>query len=175
MELQYVFDANHVIDSYKSFWRKANEGEADDTDADIWSNRDFVYNQLVSLTGVTLIAETLDVSVDVGDRDVFDCSLHLLEGYKRCVESNGMITLPVYVVTTMCETLDFEDGEAFLDKIRTVRNACFDMAEVVLARVPDTSLRYDLAVALMSLDLDSYINQTDRVLSDGKDMSAEQS
>lgn len=135
------------------------ERPADDVDPDVWSNRDFVYDQLVSLTGVSLVAEVLDTSLDNGDKAMFDQSLQLLEGYRRCVEANGLVTLPAYVVTTMCETLGFGDGEASFDKMRMVRHACFDMTEVMLTRIPDTDLRYDLAVALMSLDLDGYFDR----------------
>lgn len=159
-ELQYLFDAHHVADAYRSFWRKARGEEPDEPNPGIWGDRDFAYGQLVSLTGATLVADPLDDSIESGDREQFDMALGILDAYAACVRANGLAALPAHVVTSMAEGLGFGDaameGEAAFEKAHRLRAACLDMAGVALARIPDLSLRRTLATQLVAIDMDAY-------------------
>lgn len=159
-ELQYLFDAHHVADAYRSFWRKARGEEPDEPNPGIWGDRDFVYGQLVSLTGTALVSDPLDDSIESGDREQLDTALDILDAYAACVRANGLTALPAHVVTSMAEGLDFGDasteGEVAFEKAHRLRAACLDMAGVTLARIPDLSLRRTLATQLVAIDMDAY-------------------
>ena len=163
-ERLYVFDASHIIRSYRLLWQVMHESGTMPDQPDAWCDRDFAYDKLVSVAGLGLVSEPLDGSLENGDAETFQQSLEILESYVDCVRAHGLVRLPGYVITTIADTMRLDDdasiGESF-DRASTIRRVCFDMAAVMLARVPDAVFRRRLALDLVSLDIDRYFSDVD--------------
>lgn len=173
---QYLLDTDRALVRLDTLTKAIGDaqGTGDGSDS---STALVTYNDLRVVCGLigTYAADALVHGAESGDADALDAVRAVLEYCKLCVEkTESIIPLPALFIQRQLDIVS-ENAQYTPDveKVGAIRNAFFNMASVMVSRVPVSSRCRELALALAMQDIDGYARIGQDVLAIEKDKREE--